>query len=123
MNSQQNNNQIIQEDYSDFKKGISIQREIYKNANLNNDYDTMVKCIENIKIEVKQKAIKKRNEKDIEYIEKAIQWYRMLPSKYKKRTQEGIIYNYPENLHIQINQNLNRAYEKIINILTILDLI
>jgi len=117
------NRSIIEEDYSDYKKGISIQREIYKNANLNRDYDTMIKCIENIKIEISSKAKKKGCETTLNYIEKCIEWYHGLPSKYKKKTENGIIYNYPDNLYSKVNIELNKSYEKIIKILEILDLI
>jgi hypothetical protein len=83
----------------------------------------MIKCIENIKIEIKQKSIKKNNKEEIQYIEKVINWYKKLPSKYKKRTENGVYYAYPDQLHILVSKRLNKAYETIINLLTILDLI
>lgn len=114
---------ILPKDVSDYKKGLSIQREIYKNANLNNDYDTMVRCLENLVIELKTKAENKNNKEDILKIKKIIKWYKNLPLKYSIKTEEGNMVKYPYNIHIKISSYLNLAYEKIINIMIILDLL
>ena len=114
---------VIPEDYSLYKKGLAIQRERYKEANLDNDFDSMVKCLENLKSELKNKAINKGNKEYILRIEKIILWYKCLPQKYTVRKEEGYVIHYPDNLHIKISQNLNIAYELLIRIMTILDLL
>jgi len=118
-----NYHDIAPEEVSFYKKGLSMQREYYKEANLNNDYDVMVKCIENLKSELKDKAINKGNTDLIKRIEDIVEWYKRLPQKYTKLTENGYATLFPNDLHIRISKNLNIAYELIIKIMIILDLL
>ena len=108
---------------SNLKKGIDLQREHYKNANLTDKYDIMIRCIENIKGEIKQKAIAKNRKDDILRITKIIKWYKDLPITYSKKTPTGTQIRYPPRIHSQIAHNLQVAYEILIELLSILGLI
>jgi len=117
------NYNILPDNYSLYKRGLAMQRERYKEANLDNDFDSMVKCLENLKSELKNKAINKGNVNFIIRIENIIDWYKRLPQKYTVRKEDGYFTHYPDDLHIKISKNLNIAYELLIKIMTILDLL
>jgi len=111
------------EDRSNLQKGIDLQREIYKRANIENNYDIMAKAIENIKSEIRYKSISKGKKNQLKKISEIITWYQNLPQKYTKKTPSGSKVVFPEGIEIQINHNLQVAYEQIIELLGILDLI
>ena len=111
------------ENESLLRVGLDYQREHFKRANLMNDYERMVKALENILAEIKSKSIAKGNKKSIERVQKIIAWYKKLPMTYSRRTEEGMQIKYPANLSIRISKNLNIAYELIIEQLTKLGLI
>jgi len=64
----------------------------------------------------------KQNKKIIR-ITKILNWYNNLPYKYTKKTPTGLTIKYPPQLELQIQKNLNIAYELTIDILNILNLI
>lgn len=105
------------------QKGLDYQREIYKQANLRNNYEVMVKCLENIKTEIKSKAIAKGNKNKIKRVERIIIAYKRLPFKFRTRTEEGIEVCYPDDIVIRISYHLNEAYEILIDQLNLLGLI
>jgi len=111
---------VLPEEYTTFQKGLDLQRENFKEANLNNDFESMVRVLQNIKTEIKNKVISKGNGKQIDRINNIINWYFELPLRYSVRTEEGNIINYPINIEIKINKNLNIAYEIIIELLSML---
>jgi len=114
----------VDEEISFFKQGIDRQREIFKYANQENQYDIMMKSLENIKNEIRSKAIRKGFIQRINNVEKIISWYKDLPMKYRKFNLDGSIsYGFPENLEIKISKGLNYAYCWLTEILENLDLL
>jgi hypothetical protein len=113
----------ITDSESAYKNGLDHQREQFKNAKFNNDYDSMCDAIENIKSEIKQKLISKGLPDNIKRIEKVTRWYRNLESKYIKNTPEGKQVVFPGNIHNKVNHNLTIAFELIIKNLDILELL
>lgn len=109
--------------YTPLRKGLDQQRELYKYANIHNDYDGMVHCIENIKSEIRGKAIAKGNSDAIKRIETIIKWYYNLPNQYTVRTEYGNETIYPASINQKISHNLNVAYQILIKQLNILGLI
>lgn len=113
----------VEDEISFFKQGLDTQRELYKYAYLHGDYDLMLKTIENIKTEIKTKAMRKGFEKKIAAIEKIINWYKELPLKHKTYTPEGVQYNFPEDIELRISRGLNMAYNFTMHILENLNLL
>ena len=121
--SQQN---LIQNPDNDYKRGISFQRERFKSAKTgtgSNNFDLMCDSLENIKSDIKIKSIKIGNSKVINRIEKIINWYRTLETKYSKKTENGIQVIYPRDIEYKINHNLTVAYELLIEQLELLELL
>ena len=113
----------VQEEISFLKRGIDLQREYYKRANLENNTPIMVKALENIKSEVKQKALAKGKTQQITRIEKILSWYYQLPLQYTRATPTGKAIQYPADIEQRIAKNLQIAYELTIEILGVLGLI
>lgn len=114
---------IIKDDFSMFERGIHLQREYYKQANLQNDYQTMFKCIENIFVEIKIKIVKRGNKEDVREIQKILKWYKTLELRYQKRTEDGMKLIYPSNIEYITSIKVSKAYELIIKNLNLLALI
>jgi len=106
-----------------YQKGIALQREKFKEAKHDNDYDSMCDSIENIKSEIKQKMINKNLKEELKKIERICRWYREKETKCIKNTPEGKKVIFPPNFHNTINHNLTIAYEVIINALELLELL
>ena len=123
MDRKKNVHNFVPQEFSSFEKGIDFQREVFKQANIENNYEVMVKALENIKSETKTKIKGIGNESKILEIERIIYWYKTLPLKYRVRTQEGYAVKYPIDINIRISDRLNRAYEMLIDQLVKLDLI
>lgn len=112
---------MVNEDFRDFLKvGIYAQREQFKEANINNDYDTMVKCLQNIKNEITGRVDKKQN---IKKVEKIILWYETLSFRYAKKTQAGTIIKYPMDIELKKSKYLNLGYKLLMEELNVLNLI
>jgi len=106
-----------------YQRGLDFQREIYKRANISNEYEKMAKAIENLKSELKTKAIRKGKGEYITRIEKILTWYNSLDNQFVRNTPEGRQVVFPENIHDKVNKNLMTAYEMILHILDTLGLL
>jgi len=93
-----------------YKKGLALQREIYKSANLDNNFSLMVSALENIKSEIKARA----DEVKINRVSKIIKWYNELDIIYRKKTRNGYVIKLPQNIKTKIKHNLSIAYELLI---------
>lgn len=102
---------FIDETYTSFRRGIDIQREMYKAAMHEKDYDMAVTALDNIKIEIKNKVVSKGNGDKIKKITNILNWYRILPFKYTRNTEYGSRLVYPFDIELKIIHNLNIAYE------------
>ena len=111
------------EKYTSFKKGIDIQREIYKAAMHDKDYDSAVTALDNIKIEIKNRVIARGNGIKIKKINRVLNWYRILEIKYTRKTEFGTQTIYPIDIEIKVINNLNAAYGIITEQLSYLALI
>lgn len=111
------------ENFSSYKNGLSYQRELFKQANLMREYDIMSKCLENIKNEIKAKAIKKGLKDSIIRIEKVILWFESLDHKYRVKTENGYELRLPEDIENKISKNLNISYQREIEIMNELGLL
>lgn len=117
---------IISDKESFFKKGLSYQRERFKEGKSGkglNNFDLMCDALENLKSDLKSKVIKSGNKKTILRIEKIIQWYRTLESKYTKNTEDGPQVVFPSDIYWKINKNLTIGYELMIEEMDNLDLL
>ena len=114
---------LVHDEISFLRQGIAIQRENYKQANIQQDTESMIRALENIKAEITSKAIAKGNIKKIERIQKIFNWYHKLPMQHTRMTENGPVTQYPPNIEIQINRNLRVAYELLIDQLNNLGLI
>ena len=101
---------FIDETYTTFRKGIDMQREIYKASMHDKDYDSAVTALDNIKIEIRNKVIARGNEDKIKKINHVLNWYRILPFKYTRQTEYGNKLIYPFDIEIKIIKNLNAVY-------------
>lgn len=106
-----------------FKRGLTMQREIFKNAKLDNDYDQMCDALENIKAEIKHKAKPKGELPKLMRVERVLDWYRTIESGYIKNTQEGRKVVFPSNITYLVNKRLTACYEEIMRMLGVLDLL
>lgn len=104
----------LDEKVSNFKRGLDLQREKFKEARLLNDYDSMCDCLENIESEIAHKIITIEDKKIQVRILKIITWYRNLESQYIKNTPEGKQVVFPANIHNHVNHNLGAAYKLLI---------
>lgn len=114
---------LVEEPISYLKKGIDYQREIFKQCNLEDDFDTMIRCLENIKTELKPKVKDPENNKKIQLVEKIINWYKTLPLRYVTKTQRGPEIRYPPDIDIKKSRYINYAYEILVQQLVKADLI
>ena len=115
---------FISDEFSFYKKGLALQREIYKASNIDKDFNSMVSAIENIKIEIKSKVIAKGNEDQIKRVEKIIKWYKTLYIQHSVKTSTGeYVLRLPVDIDIKINHNLNIAYEILIKEMSILGIL
>jgi len=117
------NKTIIDLKQTNFKRGIDLQRETYKNAKSENNIFIMSSSIENIKSEIRAKAIHKELKTEIEFIEKTLIWFKNIRGRYTVRTKNGLRFRPPSNWRVVAMNNLNRAYEKLMEILTELQLL
>lgn len=107
-----------------FQRGIDFQREVYKQAALDNDFDSMCNALENLKSEVKPKAMALGMNKRIDNIERTITGFRRLPLKYRRLSPDGSVsYKLPPDSSIKIKQSFTHAFEDLIFILVRLELI
>lgn len=111
------------EEISNLRRGIDLQREYFKRANIENDYDIMLKSLENIKSEIQHKALAKNRKTDILRINRIIRWCKTLDQRYTKMTPTGPRVVLPPDIELKISKNLQIAYEIIIELLGILGLI
>jgi len=123
MNRPRKNIDFAPEETSNLRRGIDLQREFYKRANIENNYDIMLKSLENIKSEIQHKAHAKNRKKDILRITKIIDWCKTLEHRYTKNTPSGSRVVFPADIELRISKNLQVAYEIIIELLGILGLI
>jgi len=100
-----------------FKRGLAFQREKFKEANANDNEIEMCKALQNIKSEIKFKALSMSFDEEIKKIEETINWFKKLPIEYIKKTQEGLRFVPPIDLQMQANDRLVLSYEMIINIM------
>lgn len=111
---------------SRFRAGIDKQRELFKQGKSGrgvNNFDMMCDAIENIKSEIKQKALIKGYDKDIANVEKIIKQYRTLEAKYATPTEGGVVVEYPPLMNYKVNLGLTKAYEILMKILNGLNLL
>lgn len=119
-------NRYIADDYSNFKKGIDLQRERFKMGKCGdgaNNYDLMCDAIENIKSEIQGRMIKAGYKEKLVLIEKIIRWYRAKEIIYAKNTEDGVQTVYPAQINLMINFRLTKAYELLIEALDNLNLL
>ena len=111
---------------SRYKQGIDYQRERFKSGKSGtgiNNYDLMADSLENLKSDIKQKALNGGFDQDIERIEKILKQYRTLEAKHTKPSENGNVVVYPPGMSYKVNLGLTQAYESIMKILTGLDLL
>ena len=106
-----------------FHKGLALQREHYKIAKTMKDWDSMRNCLENIKMEIKQDAIKRSEQANIRKVESVIAWYDNLPSKFTKIGPDGPYIDYPPGYEQKVNLLFTAAYEILISLMGALDLL
>lgn len=106
-----------------YKIGLNLQREIFKQANIDSNYDVMNKTLENIYNEIKSKVNDKQDIQKLKLVRNIIYWYYNIPYKYKKKTPEGYRVIFPPDIEIRINKCLNRGYQILINQLNKLKLL
>jgi len=123
MQQQRKNIDFSPEEISNLRRGIDLQREYFKRANLENNYEIMLKALENIKSEIKHKALAKNRKEEILRITKIIKWYKTLEFRYTRMTPSGPRVILPADIELRISKNLQVAYEIEIELLGILGLI
>ncbi len=106
-----------------YRKGIAKQREIFKDAHMVHNYDVMVTCLENIKAEIKTKAMSGGNHKKILLVERIIKWYKELPYKHTKNTPNGRMVQFPPGTQIKVERILITGYETLVDLLVVLGLL
>ena len=114
---------LIETSVTNYKKGIDLQREMFKNAKVIGDLSLMYNAIENIKIEVKSKAEARGLSRSIVSIEKRLAWIKGLRSRYMVKTKSGYRYRPPKNWKQVSLNHLNESYELLMKILTELKLL
>ena len=102
--------EFVDKSYTAFQKGIDMQREIYKASMHEKDYDSAVTSLDNIKIEIKNKVMARGNSDKIKRINHVLTWYRLLPFKYTRPTEQGNQLVYPPDIELKIIKNLNGVY-------------
>jgi hypothetical protein len=114
------------ENISDYKRGLSRQREIFKAAKDGtgiNNFDQMCDSLENIKSDIKSKTCNYGNSYIIDRVEKIIDWYRTIEERYTINTPEGKQVKIPYTLYNKVSKNLTIAYELLLEQQDILDLL
>jgi hypothetical protein len=109
--------------YTPFKQGIDTQREVYKRAMLNKDYDAAAMALKNISAEIRNKVIAKISSDAYSRIYILLLWYDSLPARYTQKTPEGNQVVYPLDIEIKVQRKLTAAYSLIIDYLARLSLI
>lgn len=115
--------QYVEESDSPYRKGIHIQREIFKAAKHENDYDSMCDAVENILSDIKPKLLKKGKKVLVVRVERITDWYRNKESLFVKNTPSGRQVVFPPDIHVRVNKNLTIAYELLIGELEGLELL
>lgn len=108
----------VDEEQSSFKKGLSLQRELFKSGkdgSGENNFDQMCDALENLKSDLKAKIMKAGRKTIVLKVEATIDWFRTLEHRYTRNTQEGVQVILPRDISIKVNKNLTRAYELLIN--------
>jgi len=109
----------IDQDYSNYAKSLALQRENFKLAKSGMGeihLDLMADSLENMKSDLKAKALSSGLKKEIIQIEKVLKWYRTKDKRYLTKTPQGLKIVYPENWVYLANKNLTKAYESIVSI-------
>lgn len=109
--------------YTNFRKGIDLQREHFKDAKVLGNFDTMADSLENLKSEIKAKLVAKGRKKELQRIENILSWFRTKEKNYMKKTPQGVKVNFPPNMPVIINHNLTVCYELLIDELNRLGLL
>ena len=106
----------VEKEYvSNYQKGLDNQRENFKNAKFRNDYDGMADALENIKSEIKSKIISNSREKELDRIERILNWYRTKESKFIVRTPDGgHQIRWPSDMPVIVNRHLTSCFELLI---------
>lgn len=115
--------QYVEEYASQYKKGINMQRELFKAAKHENDYDSMCDAVENIMSDIKPKLLKKGKKKVVQRVELITDWYRTKEAGFTKNTPEGRRVVFPADMYVRVNKNLTIAYELLIGELEGLELL
>lgn len=113
-------NDFLPENYSVFDKGLAVQREHFKAANLSKDFDIMVSSIENLLSELEDQIRSYKNGDEVLRIKKILKWYKTIPIKYTVLTENGYVLRIPPQIDIKISHNLNVAYRILIKQMRIL---
>lgn len=108
---------------SNYKKGLDLLRERFKECKFNNNYDGMCDAIENIKSEIKSKLIAREKKDIIKKIEIIVNWYRTKEVNHTQKTPNGYEVIFPPDMNFKVNKNLTVAYEILIAELERLDLL
>lgn len=114
---------FIRDSGSNFRRGLDFQREKFKDCKHQNNYDGMCDSIENIKSEIKKRVYDKHHTDKLLKIEKIVNWYRNIESKYMRNTPSGKQLIFPNNIVYIVNRKLTIAYEVLIGELDMLDLL
>jgi len=118
--------QLIDREDSSFKKGLALQREQFKagkNGTGDNNYDLMADAIENIKSEIKSRALSAGNKESIERVENILHWFRTKELAYTVPTEDGPQVIFPATMHLRSNKKLTIAYEILIEQMDRLELL
>lgn len=115
--------QYVEEDASQYKKGINNQREMFKAAKHENDYDSMCDSVENILSDIKPKLLKKEKKGIVLRVQKITDWYRNKESGFVRNTPQGRMVVFPADMNVRVNKNLTIAYELLIGELEGLELL
>lgn len=103
---------LAHDETDSFKQGIDKQRDAYKEASLNNDYERMARALENLYCEVLPKTNPERPEK-IEAIKETLDWFYTLRLKYMKKTEMGMKAKFPMDIDVKIRTRFRDAYTSI----------
>jgi len=99
---------------SNYRRGLDMQRERFKEAKFQRDLEGMVDALENIKSEIRSRMLSNNHEKQLEVIENIINYFRGKEKKYGVRTPQGLRVKYPSNFEIFMNRKLTQCFELLI---------
>ena len=119
-------NKLVTESISNYKKGLSFQREKFKSAKDGtgiNNFDLMCDALENLKSDLKSKMIDKGEGATVKRVQKIINWYRTKEQRHTRNTPNGRKIVFPADLHIKLNNNLTIAYELLVEQMDKLELL